>query len=218
MDRRTFLAWTTTLGFGCLSTRAGAQQPNATIGLGLQDQHDIARVENYLNGVRTLKARFLQVAPDGSTVGGLAWMERPGRMRFQYDPPSPLLLVAGHGLFVFYDRQLNQTTNIPLDSTPLGLLLRDDLRLSGDVTVTQVARQPGQLQVTMLRTASPGDGTLTLVFNEQPFVLKQWTVVDAQRQETRVTLFDVALGGAFDESMFTFINPKFMPGSDKLYQ
>ncbi len=72
--------------------------------------------------------------------GGTAWLERPGRMRFQYDPPSPFLLVGGHGLLVFHDSQLEQTSNIPLDRTPLGLLLRDNLKLSGDVTVTQVVR------------------------------------------------------------------------------
>ena len=59
-------------------------------------------------------------------------MERPGRMRFQYDPPSPLLMVAGHGLFFFHDSQINQTTNLPLGATPLGILLRDNMTLSGD--------------------------------------------------------------------------------------
>ena len=176
-----------------------------------QDQTDLARISAYLNALKTLKAKFLQVAPDGGVSRGIAWMERPGRMRFQYDPPTPLLLVAGSGLFVFYDRQLNQTTNIPLNSTPLGLLLAENLTLSGDVTVVNIDRQPGLLAVTLQRTASPGDGTLTLVFNDNPLVLRQWAVVDAQRQETRVSLYDVQLGGTFDPQMFYFIDPKFMP-------
>jgi outer membrane lipoprotein-sorting protein len=158
------------------------------------------------------------VAPDGSTAGGIAWLERPGRMRFQYDPPSPLLLVAGHGLVVFYDKQLDQTTNIPIGSTPLGILLAEHLTLSGPVSVVGLQRQTGQLQVTLRRTASPGDGTLTLVFSDPPMALRQWVVVDAQRQETRVTLFDVQLGGSFDPQMFVFINPHFMPGANKTYQ
>ncbi len=183
-----------------------------------QDRADIARIEAYLNGLRTLKARFLQVAPDGSTASGTAWLERPGRMRFQYDPPSPLLLVAGHGLVVFYDKQLDQTTNIPIGSTPLGILLSDRLTLSGAVTVVGMERQPGQIQVTLRRTASPGDGTLTLVFSDPPLALRQWVVVDSQRQATRVSLFDVQLGGTFDQQMFVFINPKFMPGANKTYR
>ena len=66
----------------------------------------------------TLKAHFLQVAPNGAISQGTAWLDRPGRMRFQYDPPSPLLLVAGHGLVVFHDKSLNQTSNIPLSAGP----------------------------------------------------------------------------------------------------
>jgi outer membrane lipoprotein-sorting protein len=169
------------------------------------DAADIARVEAYLNTLHTLKARFIQVAPDGSVSQGVAWLDRPGRMRFQYDPPSPLLLVAGNGLFIFHDSELHQTTNLPLDATPLGLLLQDHLRLSGDVTVTRVARLPGQLQVTLVRTHAPQDGSLTLVFTDPPLALRQWSVVNAQHQETRVTLYNVETGGTFDQSLFVFV-------------
>src|SRR5450759_5655024 len=77
-----------------------------------RDRADLSRIETYLNALRALKARFLQVAPDGAVSGGVVWLERPGRMRFQYDPPSPILLVAGHGVVLFHDRQLNQTSNV----------------------------------------------------------------------------------------------------------
>lgn len=174
-----------------------------------QDRADIARIEAYMNGLKTLKARFLQVAPDGATTGGTAWLQRPGQMRFQYNPPSPLLLVATGSLVVFHDSQLNQTTNIPLSATPLGLLLQENLKLSGDVTVTSITRSPGQIQLTLVRTATPADGSLTLVFADNPLVLRQWAVVDSQRRETRVTLYDVELGGKFDPELFHFIDPKF---------
>lgn len=192
---------------------AGAQTPTA------QDRADLARVETYLNGLRALKARFTQVAPDGAISQGLAWIQRPGRMRFQYDAPSPLLLVAGRGLVVYYDRELEQTTNIPIGETPLGILLRDDLSLSGgDVKVVRVERLPGQLQVTVLRSATPADGTLTLIFSDPPLVLRQWIVLDAQRQVTRVSLNNIETGGSFDQDMFSFINPKFLKGQDRRYQ
>jgi outer membrane lipoprotein-sorting protein len=174
-----------------------------------QDRADLARIETYLDGLRTLKAHFLQVAPNGAVSQGTVWLERPGRMRFQYDPPSPLLLVAGHGLVVFHDKSLNQTSNIPLGQTPLGILLADHVRLQGDVTVTATQRLPGQIQVSLIRTASPGDGTLTLVFADNPLTLRQWTVLDAQRQETRVTLYSVETGGRFDPKLFEFIDPRF---------
>ena len=69
-----------------------------------------------------------------------------------------------------------------------------------------------------MRSASPGDGSLTLVFADKPLALRQWSVIDAQRQETRVSLFDVELGGSFDQEMFALVDPKFSPGGDKFYQ
>jgi outer membrane lipoprotein-sorting protein len=173
-----------------------------------QDRADIARVEAYLDGLHTLKAHFLQVAPDGGTSEGTAWLERPGRMRFQYDPPAPFLLVAAHGLLVFRDSKLEQTTNVFLSQTPLGILLADKVSLSGDVTVVGIARQPGQLQVSLVRTASPSDGTLILIFADPPLMLRQWTVLDAQRKETRVTLYNVELGGSFNQDLFNVANPR----------
>ena len=131
-------------------------------------------------------------------------------MRFQYDPPAPFLLVGGHGLLVFNDSQLRQTSNIPLDQTPLGLLLQDNLKLvGGGITVSRVVRLPGQLQVTLARTASPQDGSLTLIFADNPLTLRSWITTDAQRHETRVTLYNAQLGGTFDQSLFTFIDPRF---------
>jgi len=205
MLRRTLLALPALAGLAPAIARAQARAAP----LSPQDRNDLTRIEQYLAGVRTLKARFLQVAPDGRTSGGQAWLDRPGRMRFQYDPPSPFLLVGGNGLLVFHDSQLKQTSNIPLNSTPLGILLRADLRFSGDVTVTGIQRMPGQIQVSLVRTATPNEGTLTLIFADNPLQLRQWTVMDAQRQETRVTLYDVTLGGTFAQSLFTFIDPSF---------
>jgi outer membrane lipoprotein-sorting protein len=179
-----------------------AWQPTA------QDRADLARVEAYLDALHTLKAHFLQVAPNGGISDGTAWLERPGRMRFQYNPPAPFLLVAAHGLLVFRDTQLNQTSNVFLSQTPLGILLADKVTLSGDVTVTGMAHQPGQLQVSLVRTASPSDGTLTLIFADPPLALRQWTVVDAQRKETRVTLYNVELGGTFNPELFDVANPQ----------
>jgi outer membrane lipoprotein-sorting protein len=211
MHRRALLALPVLLAASRLAraqrAAAAAWQPTA------QDQADLARIEAYLNDLRTLKAHFLQVAPDGGISQGTAWLERPGRMRFQYDPPAPFLLVAAYGILVFRDTKLDQTSNVPLSKTPLGILLADKVTLSGDITVTGLVRQPGQLQVSLVRTASPSDGTLTLIFSDSPLALRQWTVLDAQRKETRVTLFNVELGGSFDQDLFNVANPQPHPGN-----
>lgn len=202
MNRRTLLALSLLVPF---AARAAPAKPLA---LTAQDRVDVARIEAYLNGLRTLRARFLQVAPDGTTSQGNAWLQRPGRMRFEYDKPSPYLLVAGRGSAVFYDKQLNQTTSVPLATTPLGILLADNFKLSGAVTVTAIDRQPGSIQVTTTRTNSPADGSLTLVFADTPLELRQWAVIDQDHQETRVSLFSIELGGNFDQNMFEFHDPR----------
>lgn len=178
-----------------------------------RDRADVVRIEAYLDGIKTLKAKFIQVAPDGAVSRGTAWLDRPGRMRFQYDPPSPLLLVAGHGLVVFHDSQLEQTSNIPIGQTPLGLLLRDKITLSGDVTITDFRREPGMIELTVVRTASPGDGSLTLDFSDDPLTLRGWTVIDAQHRPTRVTLYDIQTGVSVDPSLFEFVDPRFFQGN-----
>ena len=188
--------------------RVPATPPPRAAVLTAQDRADIGRIEAYLNGLRALRARFLQVAPDGGITEGNAWIERPGRMRFEYDPPSPLLLVAGNGGGMFYDKTLKQVTFFPLSSTPLGILLSDTLRLAGEVTISGVARMPGQIQVSMFRTKSPGDGSLTLVFADNPLSLRQWAITDPQQRETTVSLFNVTLGGHFDQKLFETADPR----------
>lgn len=173
-----------------------------------QDAADLAQIETYLNAIHTLKAHFLQVAPDGAMSQGTAWIERPGRMRFEYDPPANILLVAGHGNLVFEDHSIDQISEVPLRLTPLGILLADHISLSGAVTVVGFQRLPGQLQVTLVRSASPQDGSLTLVFTANPLVLRQWTVLDAQRRETHVTLYNVEQGVNLDPKLFEFVDPR----------
>ncbi len=173
---------------------------------------ELAQITAYLNSIHTLKARFLQIAPSGAISEGTAWMERPGRMRFQYAPPSPLLLVAGDGLVMFHDSSLGQTSTVPLGKTPLGILLARHVRLDGPVQVTSLRHLPGEVAVTLRRRASPEQGDLTLVFTTDPLTLRQWTVTDAQRQRTTVTLENAETGGTFNPDLFSVATPT-APGS-----
>jgi outer membrane lipoprotein-sorting protein len=195
---------------GWMFVLAGPLQPTRDLALADQPSASpnetelISQVQAYLNGLTSLTANFLQVAPDGSTRTGKAWLQRPGKMRFQYDPPDPQLLVAGFGLLVYHDPSLGQTTNIPLSATPLGILLAPDVVLSGSVTVTNIQQQPGELDITLIRTGKASQGSLTLVFGTNPLELRQWKVVDAQGKETRVSLYDIAPAGPFPDSLFTY--------------
>jgi outer membrane lipoprotein-sorting protein len=174
-----------------------------------RDRADIARAEAWLQRLGSLKARFLQISNQGAAVEGTGWIVRPGRMRFEYDPPEPLLLVASHGQFFYYDKLLKQPTVIPLSATPLGILLNERVQLSGDVTVKSIQRGQGVIRITVFRTGKQAEGELTLVFAEDPFELKQWVVVDAQGRETRVSLFSPEYGGRYPSLLFDFNDPRF---------
>jgi outer membrane lipoprotein-sorting protein len=183
----------------CFAAAAPACAVSAT------DASLIGQVETYLNGQTAVTANFLQVNADGSTRSGKAWLERPGKMRFEYDPPDPQLIVAGFGLLVYHDPQLDQTSNIPLGSTPLGILLSQHVDFNnGDVQVTKITRQPGEDDITMVRKGKAAQGSLTLVFGTDPLELRQWVVDDAQGRETRTSLYDIAPSGPLPNSLFQY--------------
>ncbi|MDP6842919.1 MAG: outer membrane lipoprotein carrier protein LolA [Rhodospirillales bacterium] len=169
-----------------------------------QDRADIARVETYFNGLGTMTAKFLQVASTGAIATGTMFLSRPGKFRFEYDPPSPDMLIADGTFLIFVDKELNQTTHIFLSSTPVGVLVRDNVKLDGDITVTRLRRGRGLLRVTVADTDEPEDGTLTLVFSQKPFALRQWQVLDAQGIRTTVTLTEARTGMALDAKLFEY--------------
>lgn len=202
LPRRSVLA-----GLALAATPAAAQNraapPPAPPPAPMLPAEDLARIEAYLNAITTLKARFLQVDQRGQVAQGTLWISRPGRMRFEYDPPSPILLVADGTSVTFHDRQLDQTSVLLISMTPLGILLAQRIRLvGGDVTVTRGESFGGGLEITTVRTSSPREGSLIMTFSANPMALRQWRVIDAQAQEVRVSLSAVETGGRFDPALF----------------
>lgn len=181
----------------------------ARMDLSQQDLADLTRAEDYLNAIKSIKARFLQVAPDGALSQGNLYINRPGRLRFDYDPPKPVLVVSDGGWVVFYDQEVNQTSRLPLQSTPLFELVRSEIKLRDSVGVKKVERGPGTLRVTLFDPDREEQGSITLVFEDQPFVLKQWLVRDAQGLETRVTMTDMQVNVRLDPDLFTLFSPNY---------
>lgn len=170
-------------------------------------RHDLARIESWLNGLESLSARFVQFAPDGGRASGDLLFERPDKMRLDYDPPSPILIIANGWELIYVDRELEQTSHILTSSTPLGFLLEDEISFSGDVTVDGFAKAAGQIQVTVTRTDEPGEGSITLFFADEPLELRRWAVTDAQGLTTHVVLEDVELDVAIDDDLFRYRDP-----------
>jgi outer membrane lipoprotein-sorting protein len=168
--------------------------PSWALVLSADDKADVARIEAYLNGIKTLKARFIQVSPGGAFSSGGFWLRRPGRLRFEYDPPVPYLILANSVWLIFYDAELGQPQHWPINETPLGVLIADQVSLTRDTDIEAISRSPGRLAVTLRQKSRPDDGAITLVFSDAPLILRQWRIIDAQGQPTTVTLNQIERG------------------------
>ena len=168
----------------------------------------VQRVEDYLNGLDTIRARVVQLNPDGSTSTGMLYLDRPDKLRLDYDLPSRVEIVAKGWQLIYHDPTLNQLSYLRIKSTPLAFLLTKDVRLGGEVEVTGVERPPGEVRVTVARRDDPGAGRVTLSFAEDPFELLGWAVTDPQGLTTHVMLRDVEQGVALDSDVFKFLNPR----------
>ena len=169
-----------------------------------QDTLELQRVAAYLNNIRTMTAQFQQVANNGGASTGQVWVSRPGRMRFEYNPPNAITLLADSTSVYYWDKELNQTSKYELRQTPAWFFLRDPISFGADVVVTRFERVGGRLRVTVVESARPDAGSLTLVFTENPIALRQWTVVDQQGKTTTVTLTNLQFGMALDPRMFQY--------------
>lgn len=190
---------------------SAAAQP---VALTAADLEDAARIEDWIESIETLTARFVQVAPGGEISEGDFYLRRPGLMRFEYDPPEPLLIVADGFSVHLYDQELDEATSWPIFTTPLRPLLRDELDLAGSY-IRVVQRSPGQVRLTLVDPQAVDQGSLTLIFRESPFELAQWVVIDAVGLSTVVGLSELVLGGPIDGGKFTFDDPRTRDRSDE---
>lgn len=168
-----------------------------------QDTLELQRVAAYLNGIRTMTARFQQYAANGVSSGEV-WVARPGRMRFEYDAPTPVTLLADSESVYYWDKALGQTSKYELRSTPAWFFLRDPINFGADVVVTRFEHAGGLIRVTVVESARPDAGSLTLVFSENPITLRQWTVLDQRGKTTTVNLSDLQFGVALDPRLFQY--------------
>lgn len=206
ISRRALLAVGSALAAMLLPNRSRAAVPPQPVALTPQDLADLERIAAYLNGIRTMYARFRQVSSGGGTATGQLWMERPGRMRFEYDLPSPILLLADRFYVYYVDKELAEVSQVGLKSTPAWLLLRDPITFS-DLVVTRFERGANVFRVTVVENAEPDNGAVTMVLTNPPLALRQWTIVDQQRKATTVSLSDAQFGMALDPKLFVYQNP-----------
>lgn len=186
-------------------TLGAAAAPRQSAALAPDETAAVNRAIDYLNGIDTMSARFVQTSSNGARAQGTLLIDRPGKMRFEYDPPHPALLIADGTTLLLYDRELKEATYLPLWETPIWFLIRKNVSLSGSMRIRDVQQDGQTLRVTLVDDSLADAGIVTLVFARDPMALQRWEVVDAQGILTEVALqnpaFDVEIArDAFDHS------------------
>lgn len=169
-----------------------------------QDIKDLRRIENYLNEIKSMQSNFLQVSSNGSVATGVFLMSRPGKIRFEYDPPSPILLIADGYYLRYIDKRLEQVTHLWQENTPVNILVKKNIQLSGDVMVTNLSRGANILEATVTKTKNPEKGSIKLVFSDNPLSLKKWVITDPQGIKTTITLNNTKRAVKIDPILFEF--------------
>jgi outer membrane lipoprotein-sorting protein len=168
-----------------------------------QQRADLDAVSAYLNGIRTLSAGFIQMNPNGGVTEGTFYLSRPGRLRFEYRPPSPTLIVATRGSIYLRNSRLNTVDHYSVQDTPLGLLLGDNIDLKRNSAVLGIDRRPGELLLRARSSTNRTQDNINIVFATEPQLgISSWTVRDAQSGNTSVVFRQVQTGVALADALF----------------
>jgi outer membrane lipoprotein-sorting protein len=204
ISRRTALRG---LALAPVAGRAWTETPVPT-GLAPEDARDVARVVDYLQGLSSAKGRFIQTDARGGETRGTFFLQRPGRARFDYDPPSGLVIASdGHDVSVV-DRRLKTIHAYPLSMTPLALFLARNIRLDRGVKVSEVIRRDGALTLVAEDARKKTRGSIALTLSDPPLALTGWTLRDARGGTVTVRLADFGPAEPQEADFFKLDDPR----------
>jgi outer membrane lipoprotein-sorting protein len=178
-------------------------RPGETTAFDAKQRALVDRVSSYLSSLHALTGDFVQVGPDGSKSQGEFYIQKPGKMRFDYNPPNPIELIADGSSVVVRDRKLATQDLYPLSQTPLRFLLADHIDLMRDTNLIGVYADDVFVTVVIEeRQVLAGTHRLMLMFSAKDFQLKQWTITDPQGYDTTVAVYNLDTSKKPDPSMF----------------
>ncbi len=176
------------------------------------DRALVTQATNSLQALKSARGRFTQTDANGAVSSGAFYLQRPGRIRFEYDPKRPLLVVADGRNVKIYDRALKTFDQYPLAATPLSLFIGRDVRLDSGVIIERAQRRPdGGFAVTARDATRQAEGKIELVFRGAPARLSEWTVTDPRGQRTRVRLQGLTSVASLDPALFVLSAPARRP-------
>lgn len=191
---------------GAIAVAALTGLASEAAALSAADKEIVKRIEAYLNAIRTMTARFIQAEPNGWIAEGSLYLQRPGKMRIEYDPPHRFLMVTTGRMLIVYNGKTDATMHLPVSTSPVAFLLGERVDLTRDADIKRIQRRPNAYVLTVTKRGG-GSAALRLVFSKKPFAIKEWTVIDPERKKTRVVLLDPRIGHPIDPVKFLFEKP-----------
>jgi outer membrane lipoprotein-sorting protein len=165
---------------------------------------DIERIEKYLNSIETLVAPFTQTSEEDGNADGTFYLSRPGKLRWEYNPPTPILIIAKGSLLTYYDSELNQVSHISLDDSLSGFLTRENINFdSKDIKVTKFSKENGIIRVTIKQKHKEEDGELTLKFSDKSMSLLGLSITDAIGKTTIIDFITLVYNKPISKKLFS---------------
>lgn len=178
--------------------------PAIAAGLTADERAVVERVRASLNELVTMEATFRQVDGAGNAATGRFWLHRPGRLRFEYDPPNPVLIVARGSFLVHFDKELKESHYLDQDDTPAWFLLSKEVQFDDNIIIRAVSQDERRIGITAQQKGREEDGAITLWFQRSPFRLLGWSMVNAGGGQVHLTLLEQTVGGEIDPDLFQF--------------
>lgn len=194
---------------------AAISAPKTVKAAELTDDEIVSELNTYLRTLSTMSGHFIQIAPNGRISEGQFAIRRPGRMRFEYNPPDPTLFVVdGFWVAVLDEENDRSIDRFPLSETPLNLFLKKDVNIAKEGVIAAVQADEKEYRITAIDPDGLAQGDLTLIFDREPVQLKQWVVTDALGQSTTIVLRDAEIGGPLSNELFVIPEAKRRRGFD----
>jgi outer membrane lipoprotein-sorting protein len=176
--------------------------------LSTTEVQDLAAVQAYLKNITSLRARFSQIAPNRQVSSGTMSLQKPGKLRFAYEPPSPILVVSDGTVITLIDYELKQVTRWPINDTPLKPLVRSDFMFGEDVEVLGMRRNAQWINVAITDPKKRDEGSMLLTFSRNPLKLTEWEVIDERGASTIVALDDLQTNVKLEASLWQWKDPR----------
>lgn len=171
----------------------------------MADMSDVEKIENYLNNIKSLKADFVQMSSNGGTAEGKIYIAKPSKLRMEYTAPEELLIVGNGDYIIYNDKELDQITNIDYKDIPATMILTEKIKIDGKrLKIVDLYKDAGQTTIIVEMPDNKGVKPITLTFDNNPFRLKQWRVIDQQNIEVTVSLFNEEQDKDLSPSLFKF--------------